>query len=813
MLFPVVKESTKTEIFDFSLEKDRLTEVSTKNADEWKRMYSEENYWTNRKIKYILIRDKEHQALIRRFVSSTDWQILYDDAQMESDYFEGTNVIKSTGNLNKSLFASKLKEILKNWSPEYYDSITWQNIKPNGKETNTTIKMALKYPAQLSLDAIFQSIYNFANKSDDQHDFSISFFLEDTGKAGDADDLTVRMCDLIKHGKHQIIFHGAPGTGKTFIAQQLAQSFVWGKLQKSESIGDEINRLFDYYKSLPEDQQQMHDTLEALITKLLRDQTPYSDEGKLFEAYFSMNMEQNESSTPSKEAVISTSKKNETKISKDDVDRILDETNKWLKSDYKKKLDAWEKSKNEEEAGEAIGKKPTEPKKYDQNALKNDIWAMQGRQALIQFHPSYDYTDFVEGLRPVEEGLDSDKAMIFRRMDGHFMHFCRFVTYRNQILQKDKKFSPTNMPKYFFIIDEINRADLSKVLGELMFAMESDKRNKPIQTQYSNMETWFPEKERANDAFTDCFKNGFIIPANVVILGTMNDIDRSVESIDFAMRRRFVWEQIKVTEESLRQAFVRGRFFKNIFEGKDSDDSTESEVCSELAKAVYTFNQNGLKGENIKKYIPDFQSGDYDIAQGLFTDIRREDLNIVKRSTANTTRSIMEYAWNYRISSLMCEYLRGNPKADVLFRLLEEEWEKTKNDVSTDLSKNLWENLGLAGTFEAKSPQGKLCQEIVNQISKLNKKLLEERLEVSVSPDDFVMIPEEILKPDEEEGANSQKILDYVWKYRFAWMVFRALMKKKSNNATLQDVEQYKKEFCKIPNVKTSSEQQPEDQG
>ena len=89
---------------------------------------------------------------------------------------------------------------------------------------------------------------------------------------------------------------------------------------------------------------------------------------------------------------------------------------------------------------------------------------------------------------------------------------------------------------FVFIIDEINRGEASKIFGELFFAIDPGYRGKTdilVQTQYQNL---VPE--------TDVFAKGFYVPENVYILATMNDIDRSVESMDFAMRRRFTWHEI-----------------------------------------------------------------------------------------------------------------------------------------------------------------------------------------------------------------------------------------------------------------------------
>ncbi len=151
----------------------------------------------------------------------------------------------------------------------------------------------------------------------------------------------------------------------------------------------------------------------------------------------------------------------------------------------------------------------------------------------VQFHPSYDYSDFIEGLRPVQ--LTKDGSPTFVKMDGTFKAFCRSVVKNND----DRH--------YYFIIDEINRADLSKVFGELMYCLEYRGPNYKMKTQYSNLKTYVVNDDGLAVAIDDdCFKDGFYIPQNVYIIGTMNDIDRSVESFDFALRRRFKWIEVKV---------------------------------------------------------------------------------------------------------------------------------------------------------------------------------------------------------------------------------------------------------------------------
>lgn len=170
----------------------------------------------------------------------------------------------------------------------------------------------------------------------------------------------------------------------------------------------------------------------------------------------------------------------------------------------------------------------------------------------VQFHMSYDYSDFVEGLRPaVIEGQDNNS---FVRLDGIFKEFCRHIVEENS-----KTSNYDTSKNYYFIIDEINRTDLSKVFGELMYGLEEDYRGEEnaFDTQYKNLPVYkINDEGKAVLIENDCFKDGFYVPENLIIIGTMNDIDRSVETFDFALRRRFRWVEINaydVMEHALKE--------------------------------------------------------------------------------------------------------------------------------------------------------------------------------------------------------------------------------------------------------------------
>lgn len=130
----------------------------------------------------------------------------------------------------------------------------------------------------------------------------------------------------------------------------------------------------------------------------------------------------------------------------------------------------------------------------------------QERVMMVQFHQSYSYEDFIEGFRPssIDNGFEIKK--------GSFYNFC-------------KKASEDINNEYFFIIDEINRGNLSKIFGELFMLIENDKRGNALQLLYSD------EK--------------FAVPLNVHIIGMMNTADRSLAMLDYALRRRFAFYEMK----------------------------------------------------------------------------------------------------------------------------------------------------------------------------------------------------------------------------------------------------------------------------
>ena len=125
-----------------------------------------------------------------------------------------------------------------------------------------------------------------------------------------------------------------------------------------------------------------------------------------------------------------------------------------------------------------------------------------------------------------------------RQHDSYVYVICNEIQRQKNIISTSGK-DKVSCENFVFIIDEINRGDISKIFGELFYAVDPGYRGKDgkVTTQYDNL---IDE--------TDLYYGGFYIPQNVYIIGTMNDIDRSVESMDFAIRRRFTWKEIEAKD-------------------------------------------------------------------------------------------------------------------------------------------------------------------------------------------------------------------------------------------------------------------------
>ena len=342
----------------------------------------------------------------------------------------------------------------------------------------------------------------------------------------------------------------------------------------------------------------------------------------------------------------------------------------------------------------------------------------------VQFHPSYDYTDFMEGLRPI---LENDGQIYFGLQDGIFKKFCQkakeaqktggqdnfdqawdsyleyinvaeekeYITKTSYLsvnsrqnlsvnydsgvpgwtlprkyvyeLYKDKNYnkqeyyksggrtvletlrqrfglrdylSPTDVEtdkNFVFIIDEINRGEISKIFGELFFSIDPGYRGEKgsVSTQYANLHE------------TD---DKFYIPENVYIIGTMNDIDRSVDTFDFAMRRRFRF--VEVTAESQLGML----------------DDVLGDKAEEAKARLRNLNAEIEKVQELNSH--------YHIGPSYF--LKLEEVNFD-----------YELLWSDYLKPLLEDYLRGSYEEDTTLNTLKKAYDLTnQQDIGDDDADN-----------------------------------------------------------------------------------------------------------------------------
>jgi len=269
-----------------------------------------------------------------------------------------------------------------------------------------------------------------------------------------------------------------------------------------------------------------------------------------------------------------------------------------------------------------------------QNAVKQRI-LLKGHDEnevaeFTQFHPSFGYEDFIEGLKPF---INENGSTALQLKPGIFKKFCKKAM--DDLREARASFKEPR--DFYFIADEINRAELSSVLGELLLCLEESKRvdfdkdgnltdgSMCVQTQYSYL-----NDEDEDAVLTIDGRGKFGVPANLYFIGTMNDIDRSIDSFDLALRRRFVWERMDCDYDVI----ANDSKFTCI------EDINCVKVYIDKCKELNTYISKTLRlGKS------------YEVGHSYFMD--------VKVHAGKISNSAMQNLFSKKLKPLIEEYLRG----------------------------------------------------------------------------------------------------------------------------------------------------------
>ena len=309
--------------------------------------------------------------------------------------------------------------------------------------------------------------------------------------------------DLLKEN-HNLVLTGAPGTGKTFMAQAIAEEMGCGK---DEMCFVQFHPSYDYT-----------DFVEGLRPIEKSDgQVGFERKDGVFKEFCKKalkNIVDSEKSIESLSKELSWEEKLQ-----DFIEDAIENNTKFILS----------------------------------NKSEFSIEDIKGRVIIVHNEQNekttriYVNADDIIQLLSNEVPLNyvRDIRTFFKRKFGSQPDSYAYIITKEIRKKKNNKVVLSSVNKidlkpFVFIIDEINRGEASKIFGELFYAIDPGYRGKTdmrVKTQYQNL---IPE--------SDVFADGFYVPDNVYIIGTMNDIDRSVESMDFAMRRRFTWKEVTPTE-------------------------------------------------------------------------------------------------------------------------------------------------------------------------------------------------------------------------------------------------------------------------